>query len=117
MARLIDADALDAHSLPMDMGGCLLIDDVTEMIANAPTIEPVKQGWISVNDRMPERNELVLVCAANAARGGKIRFVGAYDGFWFLQTAADTIGLTIQYDVTHWMPLPEPPKNAQERVR
>lgn len=39
MARLIDADALDVHSLPMDMGGCLLIDDVTEMIANAPTIE------------------------------------------------------------------------------
>lgn len=69
-----------------------------------------KQEWISVKDRMPERNELVLVCAASTARGGKIRFVGAYDGFWFLQTAADTIGLTIQYDVTHWMPLPEPPK-------
>ena len=41
MARLIDADALDVHSLPMDMGGCLLIDDVTEMIANAPTIDTV----------------------------------------------------------------------------
>ena len=66
--------------------------------------------WISVKDRLPERNKLVLVRAVSTARGGNITFVGAYDGFWFLQTAADTIGLTIQYDITHWMPLPEPPK-------
>lgn len=44
MGRLINTDALDVHSLPMDMGGCLLIDDVTELIANAPTIDPVKHG-------------------------------------------------------------------------
>lgn len=53
MARAIDADALDVHSLPMDMGGCVLIDDVTEMIANAPTIEaePVKRGkWVIDGD-------------------------------------------------------------------
>lgn len=98
MARLIDADALDAHSLPMDMGGCILIDDVTEMIANAPTIEPVKQGWISVKDRLPEKGKSVLVYWD--------------DGFDIGEYVGGEVG-----DDVYWMPLPEPPKNAQERVR
>ena len=98
MARLIDADALDAHSLPMDMGGCILIDDVTEMIANAPTIEPVKQGWISVKDRLPEKGKSVLVYWD--------------DGFDIGEYVGGEVG-----DDVYWMPLPELPKNAQERVR
>lgn len=65
MARAIDADALDVHSLPMDMGGCVFIDDVTEMIANAPTIEaePVKQKWISVKEELPKKQrDYLCVC-------------------------------------------------------
>lgn len=91
----------------------LKLSTVINELEMMPSIEP-KQEWISVKDRLPERNKLVLVRAVSTARGGNITFVGAYDGFWFLQTAADTIGLTIQYDITHWMPLPEPPEKEEK---
>lgn len=115
MARMIDADAFEKFL--MNLPDEVLCEDccyvVVNEMRNQPTIEP-KQEWISVKDRLPERNKLVLVRAVSTARGGNITFVGAYDGFWFLQTAADTIGLTIQYDITHWMPLPEPPERDDE---
>ncbi|MGB4820495.1 MAG: DUF551 domain-containing protein [Saprospiraceae bacterium] len=59
--------------------------------------------WISVKDRLPEINTFNLVTY------GAIPFVAVYKG----------LGVWIDHDlelwepdeVTHWMPLPEPPKD------
>ena len=65
--------------------------------------------WISVKDRMPKIGERVLVydtfwrdvyilCLMQNVNDGNIRWYNRDTG-WYVGD-----------DVTHWMPLPEPPK-------
>lgn len=64
-----------------------------------------KPEWISVKDRLPEKNSIVLVCMDN----GKYKVV--------LTSHLSSNGEWISYDknrkVTHWMPFPEPPKEEK----
>ena len=67
---------------------------IDKMIANGVTV----QEWISVKDRLPEQGQEIIVYS-----GGVLKpTVFAYQ-FW-----------NKHYDswarITHWMPLPEPPK-------
>jgi hypothetical protein len=55
--------------------------------------------WISVEDRLPKDYQLVIV------DGGVARLQG---DFWYSYTGSN--GRFITWRVTHWMPLPEPPK-------
>lgn len=55
--------------------------------------------WISVEDRMPEREGTYLVCTYK--RAIKFDFYGHYGVRDKPQ---------FDYDVTHWMPLPQPPE-------
>jgi hypothetical protein len=80
-------------------------DDVADhLIANGVTI----QKWIPVTERLPEDNERVLVYHDD----GMIRFGINKGGF------ADVVSTHYLQNnhrtwfsrVTHWMPLPEPPK-------
>ena len=59
------------------------------------------QKWIPVTERLPERYKNVLTIRTD----GKIRFdaIGSLD-VWYEEV--NYVG----YPVTHWMPLPEPPK-------
>lgn len=62
-------------------------------------------SWIPVTERLPEENEEVLVVAVNFFNK---------DDRW---AAIDWLycGTWQQHDiVTHWMPLPEPPKEEKE---
>lgn len=67
-----------------------------------------KQGWISVKDALPETTDHVLCCTVNKA--GKQNIVrGYYDaecngGMW---------ACGMNNNVTHWMPLPEPPREGK----
>ena len=76
------------------------------LLANGVTV----QEWISVKDRLPEDDEVVLI----ACKIGKM-FVGYHKHLfpgcevWRILTARDSTK-KITYTVTHWMPLPEPPK-------
>lgn len=64
-----------------------------------------KPEWISVKDRLPEKNSIVLVCMDN----GQYKVV--------LTSHLSSNGEWISYDknrkVTHWMPFPEPPKEEE----
>ncbi len=60
--------------------------------------------WISVKDRLPEENntfsEFIVI-----VRGAKRPTVLEYQGHeWWVDENGN------YYDVTHWMPLPEPPE-------
>lgn len=64
--------------------------------------EPV-QRWIPVTERLPESSVRVIVCRA----GGKVEqgvFLGV-NGWWKVYG-------TNTKAVTHWMPMPEPPKGV-----
>lgn len=67
-----------------------------------------KASWISVKDRMPEDDATYLVYGRN---GYGIVFAVYYgDGEWL--TCDDLTNIT--RFVTHWMPMPEPPKENGE---
>ena len=71
------------------------------LISNGVTV----QEWISVDDRLPEIGRSVIVynapakCAAEAMYKGEGRFLQFR---WSARLQ--------EHEVTHWMPLPQPPK-------
>ena len=74
------------------------------LVANGVTV----QEWISVEERLPENIGLYLVIEKHwldGSRGIKIAKWNTVD--WF---TADRKSKEITPRVTHWMPLPRPPK-------
>ena len=119
--RLIDADALketiEEHvttvsccpTVDWSMGKTQMKKQVIEDIDDAPTVE----GWISVNDRLPDEHGLVLA-------------VVKYKVGWFRVLAWREIGEWLSNDpkfedsdgqyIAYWMPLPEPPQEVTENA-
>ena len=60
-------------------------------------------NWISVKDRLPEEKVKVLVALGSNIRGKRVCIDQMVSGNWR--------GLGCL--VTHWMPLPEPPKEGE----
>ncbi len=54
--------------------------------------------WISVKDRLPEENLMVIV------DGGIAKHL---DSGWYSLTGIDHPGRIIRWDVTHWQPIPK----------
>ena len=103
--RLIDVDELKKRATKVmfrDAPECgefdaVAVDDIDCMPTIDPeTLRPTAE-WISVKDRLPEKDEYVL-CFCNIG-----------DGF----QAIFHYGKERKFDgtaVTHWMPLPKPPE-------
>ena len=78
------------------------------VLRNRGICEHFKNGWISVKERIPEATDVYLVNAVHrynkndGYRSPQIRLYFKDDNEWQ--------GLPDLYEVTHWMPLPEPPK-------
>ena len=85
-----------------------VVDMIEDCIDNAPTADVVEACWVDVNDRMPNDYEKVLcLCQAN------IYEVLIWDNIqqtWF----HDATHSYFKTFVTHWMPLPEPPKGVTD---
>ena len=75
-------------------------DDIAEkLMSNGVTV----QKWISVTERLPESGkEGVLI----ALRWGEVDIGWCEDGRW----SSEFVNEYEEGEVTHWMPLPEPPK-------
>lgn len=120
--RLIDADEL--------MDYCNNQKDKT-IDANDIARFPTVVGWISVNDRLPaethsifwrfhgtekwtsamwmQQSDKVLVTVA-FKDGTKMVTTGeTHDGVWHT-----SISRTLEPEVAHWMPMPEPPKEVSK---
>ena len=85
-------------------------------------VQPVNK-WVSIKDKLPDEDgaylcylESGIVCEANydstVAAEGKFPF-----GEWVTYYNSDTLGAEDNYweaydAITHWMPLPEPPKDG-----
>ena len=101
--RLIDADALDKriyNDVPISTFGSMRrMAAVRELIEEAPTVEPASP-WRRVEDELPKSGEMVIIY--DGAFGFGRHEKGAWE--W-----VDTFE-SGPAEVTHWMPLPEPPK-------
>lgn len=73
-------------------------------------LESAKYGWISVEDRLPELGERVIVLNKWGHVNDKKLRKDLY-GDKIARFAPD--GLLPGKDVTHWMPMPEPPKEEE----
>lgn len=126
--RLIDVDAL-LEAMPKD--DVLLSCDVRKVILDAPIVDAVplefhnlclgigraeieklialekKTRWISVKDRLPEAGKILVTDGET---------VTISNGAWLYRSPEGKIRVPANYGagltVTHWMPLPEPPKEA-----
>ena len=69
----------------------------------------INDGWIPVENRLPENNKLVLVWARSTARGADEWSLGSYDkGFWALGSYGGSLVFPSQLEAVAWRPLPEP---------
>lgn len=119
--RLIDAEELEKANCGRCKESkdgkwsidCLWIScqwgDVMPVIQKLPTVEP-QSAWIPCSERMPENEtEVLIFCPDLCDRIKKAMFIE--DGFHEERT--DLIVKPGEY-CTHWMPLPEPPKEVAE---
>lgn len=69
----------------------------------------INDGWIPVEECLPENNKLVLVWARSTARGADEWSLGSYDnGFWALGSWGGSLVFPSQLEAVAWRPLPEP---------
>jgi hypothetical protein len=88
-----------------------------------PAADVAPVGWISVKDKLPEPEQDVLVIAHGWS--GRLLYIGSYQRMeaetsWLTgvtSKASDWLLWGWSYlrepEVTHWMPLPEPPTSAR----
>lgn len=116
MATLIDADE-------MIKGICFIIEDSKELLTSSVVrkamlglVDRIKTvgGWISVEDRLPETRHAVL---AYTPHYKNIWAVSMHeDRNWYIWSPGGRILLDPDWygPITHWMPLPEPPKEEDD---
>ena len=75
------------------------------LIANGVTV----QEWISVEDRLPEYSNDGFADAVLVADGFVQHMAYFVGGEWRFAESGE-IKEPMWYRITHWMPLPEPPK-------
>lgn len=89
-------------------------DEALALIGEDTNVGGKIDSWISREDRLPSENTLVLCYARSTTGEGNGYFLGglALGEFWFLKV--NDIGHVSypvpHWEVTHWQPLPEPPK-------
>ena len=100
---------------------CTILGEVIDMLVAEPDVEVVQQ-WISINDRLPVKDGRYLVLkniygtpwydviyfAKNGRKVDKYDFRREWKNVWYRYDSE--WGNVTTNDVTHWMPLPEPPK-------
>lgn len=105
-------------------GNCVFDDDaklgfpdcVKLLMTNALTyiqrLEAQVPRWISVDERLPETREWVLVIGEFVPEGGWFvpHIAEYYRDSWRLDDDEYSYPEDRHIKVTHWMPLPEPPK-------
>ena len=75
----------------------------------------MNDGWIPVEEQLPENNKLVLVWARSTARGADEWSLGSCDkGFWALGSYGGSLVFPSQLEAVAWRPLPEPYRSANK---
>lgn len=98
--KLLDTDIIRRDRVALNLLNQVLYD-----IQHVPALTPPNE-WVSVEDRLPTPGERVIATDE--------QFVG--EGYidsccrWYRYGGFEWRFFDIERDVTHWMPLPEPPE-------
>lgn len=91
-------------------------DLITALTASNEVIAKSKPKWIPVTERLPNCNGCYLVWRPHFF-GGEIGMpsICYFDGTntWHDSYGVDFTRILHSEDVTHWMPLPQPPESAE----
>jgi hypothetical protein len=87
----LQAAQLRGNAAPADVGAGGLLDEAAQRIAELEAVLR-ERIWISVKDRLPERDTPV----------------------WLHTIKRDDADGQNDYVVTHWMPIPDPPKEQSD---
>jgi hypothetical protein len=74
-------------------------------VSNGELLERAKDEWISVEDRLPEEKYNIKVLILTSYGGMDVCYLDGENSFRNAMRPQHTNG-----SVTHWIPLPEPPK-------
>jgi hypothetical protein len=88
----------EKHIIPCDEYGYRIDSDLME--AHSMAVKALRNEWIPVTERLPEPFEVVCVYVP-----AEQRVTDAY-----MTRHNEWVGIRMISVVTHWMPLPEPPK-------
>lgn len=83
-----------------------IIDMLVSELEGEPTLTPPNE-WVSVEEKLPEEHADILMWR----KRWKIAEAGTFHigRFWVYDEIGDSYTAD---DITHWMPLPEPPKEV-----
>ena len=81
-----------------------------DALAYIQQLEAQESRWISVNDRLPERGITRCIIAIKLGNGLKGTLCARYNAD--LKSWSGWYNDRITSDVTHWMEIPEPPKEV-----
>ncbi len=104
MARYIDVEPVISNTIAMKaICEAIEIDGIVKRLEEAPTVSC--NEWISVKDRLPEDSREVLIYDK---RSGDVLYA------WYSMETWNENDFCYEGDdlddISHWMPLPEPPE-------
>lgn len=76
----------------------------------------IVSGWVSVKDRLPEENGEYLISTTDGVTSACYER-GRHVGDRHLSEWTDYYEGCINFEPTHWMPLPKPPKEADNETK
>lgn len=80
-----------------------VVEAVALLIEQGERLTDVESKWIPVTERLPKPFEIVLVYDRT---GKSINWA-------YMTEHREWVGAIVAHIVTHWMPLPEPPKGVE----
>ena len=108
---IADSASLERYKEALGMAIAALREQDSNANQHVSNTSNALGGWISVEERLPERDESVLILCKNKAMFTGYQFTD-YEGEsrWKIHTALSSTKLLNRGRVTHWMYLPETPK-------
>ena len=102
---------------PYGMITSRVLDKAERAISEMPAADVQSdKRWISVEDKLPIEYGPVLCYARSTSGEGNLCIMGVLrmGEFWFLQVHGPQLSFPqLQLKVTHWMPIPDPPKGGK----
>ena len=97
--------SLDEYGFVYDSTLAKAIEDVVAMLKQTDTNDVITQKWIPVTEQLPKEFISVLICVPSDHPLPVVKEAYWAKGCWYAKT-----WIYRESDVTHWMPMPEPPK-------
>lgn len=96
------------------LGGRIMHDDTVIQVCDmaiSAIKEQEERRWISCKEELPSnKQKVIFYCkSSDTVYTGRFNYVGKYGTVWFRTGRA-----SCSYGGSHWMPLPEPPKEVTE---